>query len=54
MMNKRKTPRVGLFKYALLLPVTLGLVLVANRETLAGMASVVSVSEGKVGEKMMV
>lgn len=54
MMNKRKTPRVGLFKYALLLPVTLGLVLVANRQTLAEMASVVSVSEGKVGEKMMV
>lgn len=54
MMNKRKTSRMGLLKYVLLLPLTLSLVVVANRQALAEIVSAASVSEEKAGEKMRV
>lgn len=52
MMNKRKTSRMGLLKYVLLLPLTLSLVVVANRQALAEMVS--AASEEKAGEKITV
>lgn len=54
MMNKKRTSRIGLLKYALLLPVTVGLILVSNRQTLAEVMSKISVPEVKTGEKIAV
>lgn len=54
MMNKKRTSRIGLLKYALLLPVTVGLILVSNRQTLAEVMSKTSVPEVKTGEKIAI